>query len=194
VHITTTGGGTGGIGGLGGNGADGADGRAGGSGQDDSGIGGYGGNGGNGGNGGHGGGGGGGPSVGIWSNTDGEHWVLESLVEVGPSGSGGASPGQVGQDGVEAAGILVEIFAITDCNDNGIPDSIDLAQGLDDCNENGVPDSCDIQDGTSEDNDSNGIPDECEETPGDCSSDVNDDGAIDVLDLLQVIGNWGACP
>jgi hypothetical protein len=31
-----------------------------------------------------------------------------------------------------------------------------------DCNENGVPDECDIADGTSQDVNGNGIPDECE--------------------------------
>ncbi len=27
-----------------------------------------------------------------------------------------------------------------------------------------------------------------------CPSDVNGDGAVDVLDLLQVLSDWGACP
>lgn len=50
-----------------------------------------------------------------------------------------------------------------DCNDNGIPDSEDIAQGTSaDCNANGIPDECDIGTGISEDADNNGIPDECE--------------------------------
>ena len=40
----------------------------------------------------------------------------------------------------------------TDCNGNGIEDSIDIAEGKSsDCNNNGVPDECDLADGTSSD-------------------------------------------
>jgi hypothetical protein len=41
---------------------------------------------------------------------------------------------------------------IVDCNDNGVPDDQDIADGTSaDCNENQVPDECDIADGTSVD-------------------------------------------
>jgi len=50
-----------------------------------------------------------------------------------------------------------------DCNDNGVPDRIDIIDGTsDDCNDNDLPDECDIADGTSEDCQPNGIPDECD--------------------------------
>jgi C1A family cysteine protease len=50
-----------------------------------------------------------------------------------------------------------------DCNDNGIPDSEEVANGsAEDCNGNGVPDECDIDRGASSDCNTNGIPDECE--------------------------------
>ena len=63
-----------------------------------------------------------------------------------------------------------------DCNDNGVGDVCDLAEGTSfdcnvnaipdecetDCNNNGVPDDCDIADGTVEDTNGNGIPDICE--------------------------------
>jgi hypothetical protein len=77
---------------------------------------------------------------------------------------------------------------------------------LGDCNENGVPDECDIADGTSLDLDENGVPDECEDCngngipdgcdvscggpcgtvfPGDCgqSLDCNADGIPDECQL-----------
>ncbi len=60
----------------------------------------------------------------------------------------------------------VEIWAIgdpVDCNANGIPDNLDIAQGTsEDCNVNEVPDECDIAEGTSTDLNGNTVPDECE--------------------------------
>jgi len=79
--------------------------------------------------------------------------------------------------------------ASEDCNDNGIPDECDITSGTSqDCNENGVPDSCDIADGTSNDCDSDGIPDECS-----CQGDLNDDGVVNVNDLLALLSDWGQC-
>ncbi|MFT7485061.1 MAG: hypothetical protein ACI9F9_000907, partial [Candidatus Paceibacteria bacterium] len=63
-----------------------------------------------------------------------------------------------------------------DCNENGIPDSCDISDGVSldcngngmpdecewDCDLNGVPDDCDIAAGTSLDLNGNSIPDECE--------------------------------
>jgi len=58
--------------------------------------------------------------------------------------------------------------------------------GPNDCNENGVPDECDIADGTSQDANGNGIPDECE-----CPADFDGDGDVDTADLLILLGAWG---
>jgi hypothetical protein len=61
--------------------------------------------------------------------------------------------------------LFAEHFAqpFPDCNGNGIPDDVDIAEGTSqDCNENGVPDECDIADGTSEDCNGNDVPDECD--------------------------------
>ncbi|TVQ33072.1 MAG: hypothetical protein EA376_03180 [Phycisphaeraceae bacterium] len=50
-----------------------------------------------------------------------------------------------------------------DCNCDGVPDDVVIAQGLDtDCNNSGRPDQCDIASGFSTDCNNNGIPDECE--------------------------------
>lgn len=60
---------------------------------------------------------------------------------------------------------------ITDCNNNGIDDALDLVLGASpDCNGNGVPDDCDVIDNFSDDTNRNGIPDECE-TGACCFSD-----------------------
>jgi hypothetical protein len=60
-----------------------------------------------------------------------------------------------------------------------------------DCNDNGVLDSQDIANGTSLDANGNGIPDECEVQ---CVADINGDDSVNVDDLLAVINGWGACP
>ena len=85
-----------------------------------------------------------------------------------------------------------------------------------DCNGNGVPDACDIADGTRHDTDGDGVPDGCDsdgeiqaEAPihvpdlidliscmglpatQDCrTADLNGDGAINVLDLTELLLNF----
>ncbi|HUU98605.1 MAG TPA: thrombospondin type 3 repeat-containing protein [Phycisphaerae bacterium] len=85
-----------------------------------------------------------------------------------------------------------DLNRFSDCNDNGINDAQDIADGTsEDCNANGipdecldlerdcngnlVPDECDIADGTSEDCNANETPDECE-------PDSDSDGVIDDCD------------
>lgn len=103
-----------------------------------------------------------------------------------------------------------------DCNQNGIPDACDIANGTSqDCQPNGIPDECDI-DATDPDGDGlvspdcnfNGVPDECDYANGclhdadgdgtadecECTSDTNRDGSVDVLDLIKLLAEWGACP
>ncbi|MCH7945419.1 MAG: thrombospondin type 3 repeat-containing protein, partial [Armatimonadetes bacterium] len=77
-----------------------------------------------------------------------------------------------------------------DCNDNDLPDTEDIADGLDeDCNFNNVPDVCE------NDTDGDGFIDECDECPGeddlldtdgdtvpDCLDNCPDDANTDQLD------------
>ena len=81
-----------------------------------------------------------------------------------------------------------------DCNDNGVPDTCDIAEHTSDdcngnavpdecepdCNGNGVADACDLSDGLSEDCDLNRIPDECD-------ADCNGNGVPDACDLRPLI-------
>ncbi len=71
-----------------------------------------------------------------------------------------------------------------DCNNNGIPDDVDILTGCDpvtapelcDCNDNDLPDGCDIDAVTSADLNNNDIADECEP---DCNSNsIPDDKDI----------------
>ena len=58
--------------------------------------------------------------------------------------------------------------------------------GLSDCNDNGVLDICDIADGDSDDDNNNGVLDECE-----CPWDLNDDDVVGGADLIILLGSWG---
>ncbi|MHC5115261.1 MAG: hypothetical protein ACYTGP_12630 [Planctomycetota bacterium] len=60
-----------------------------------------------------------------------------------------------------------------------------------DCNTNGQVDECDIGLGVSLDENANGVPDECE---GPIVGDLNGDGVVDILDLLDLLAQWGDCP
>ncbi len=87
-----------------------------------------------------------------------------------------------------------------DCNDNGVPDEEDIADGTsDDCNSNGIPDdcepdcndngladSCDLSTGTSADCNGNCVPDDCEP-----NEDCNDNGVQDICDIAN--GTSGDC-
>ena len=78
---------------------------------------------------------------------------------------------------------------VDDCNQNGVDDSVDIADGVSlDDNGNGIPDECedcngngqlddeDIADGVSSDVNANGVPDECE-------PDCNMNGVPDEMDI-----------
>jgi hypothetical protein len=34
----------------------------------------------------------------------------------------------------------------------------------------------------------------CDDCPASCSGDTNGDGVVDIEDLLNMMGSWGACP
>ncbi|MCD6250383.1 MAG: hypothetical protein J7J98_08650 [candidate division Zixibacteria bacterium] len=97
------------------------------------------------------------------------------------------------ENGIPDVQELAEGTAL-DCNSNGFPDECDITWGTElDCNLNGVPDACDLSDGTSGDCNSNLIPDECDPdlnfngVPDDCESeaDCNFNGIPDVDDILS---------
>jgi hypothetical protein len=57
-----------------------------------------------------------------------------------------------------------------------------------DCNDNGIGDDLDIANGTADDDDGNGVLDICE-----CSADFNNDGMVAILDFLTLLALWGPC-
>jgi len=117
-------------------------------------------------------------------------------------------------DSFTPPGVTVVTLTITvncgggDCNNNGIPDSEDIANGTShdcnnnavpdecesDCNGNGVADRCDIDLGTSEDCNANRVPDECDIDPNDPDGNglVSDDcNANGVPDECERAARWG---
>ena len=89
--------------------------------------------------------------------------------------------------------------AIHDVDQDGLVDqAVDFATfltvytgQLSDCNQNGVLDMIDILDGTAVDADDDGVIDTCEPT---CFGDVDGDGMVGIIEFLQVIADWGLCP
>ncbi len=80
---------------------------------------------------------------------------------------------------------------IEDCNDNGIDDSVDLANGTEeDCNENDIPDSCDIASGTSVDDNGNMVPDECEMMGACCFEDDTCVLATEIVCVTKLGGEF----
>ncbi len=74
-----------------------------------------------------------------------------------------------------------------DCNGNGVGDPDDIAAMTSgDCNGNEIPDECEIAAGTLADDNGNGIPDVC-----DCQADINGDGSVNVLDLIDLLLCFG---
>ena len=88
-----------------------------------------------------------------------------------------------------------------DCNGNGLPDGWEISVGMaGDCNGNQIPDDCDWNDpgdcdgdgiinGCEADENHDHIPDDCQ-----CYADLDGNESVDVLDLLEVLSQWGTIP
>lgn len=123
-----------------------------------------------------------------------ENYVYDKLCQQAPDIMGVDGPQGIERYSKDLAFVLITTEPIQDkdCNNNGIPDHIDIANGTsDDCNNNGIPDECendcncngvddkvDIANGTSDDCNLNGIPDECED-------DCNGNGIPDDCDIAN---------
>lgn len=78
---------------------------------------------------------------------------------------------------------------VSDCDEDGVPDSCQRPGAGGDCNGNGEPDFCDIVSGFSLDANANDVPDECE-----CPADLDGNGRVDADDLVAILVNWGGGP
>ena len=125
--------------------------------------------------------------------SDIEIWVEGNLVNIVPATTQSAtiSLPQSGSNGVCIRSRCGDLFSqfvcctvvcdVDDCNNNGVPDFCDLAQGALDCNDNGALDECEIASGASPDCNGNNIPDECEYST---AADCNSNGVLDECDIL----------
>ncbi len=108
-------------------------------------------------------------------------------------------------NGVTGASVVKFGFGGCPCQSDAACDDVDPCNGREvcvdgdclpsppdpDCNGNGVLDSCDIADGTSTDANGNGVPDDCDVL---CAADIDNDGTVGIVDLLELLANWGPCP
>ena len=108
-------------------------------------------------------------------------WSVESESDLGWAGNKSIIEWE--------SGIATEF----DCNNNGIPDSCEMANGGD-CNNNGQLDTCEIANNTAGDCDGDGIPNSCEIAagaldadlngiPDGCEGDCNVNGQLDYIDI-----------
>jgi hypothetical protein len=87
-----------------------------------------------------------------------------------------------------------------DCDNNGIPDAVEIAAGAPDVNANGIPDTCECIADLTGNGEVNGA---------DISvllgfwgkvpallpvADINGDGLVDGADLAMLLSSWGTCP
>lgn len=82
---------------------------------------------------------------------------------------------------------------VSDCNENGIDDEIEVAKGLrPDCNENCLPDECDLPllCPWCEDCNANGVPDECDAASG---HDCNENEKPDECEVPPLCESCGDC-
>jgi parallel beta-helix repeat protein len=114
----------------------------------------------------------GGPNIVDGPCIGGNFWLDYAGVD---DGSGQTHPHNIAGDGIgdtelpyNSGGDIITggddlpLMFSSDCNENGVPDNIDIDLGTSqDCQPNGVPDECDIVQGTSADDDGDGVPDEC---------------------------------
>ncbi|MFO0839522.1 MAG: S8 family serine peptidase [Phycisphaerae bacterium] len=123
------------------------------------------------------------PAAGVWTIE-----IRGFNVPVGPQPfSACVSPSYSGDCNNNGINDLTDIANGTsvDCNLNSIPDECELGA---DCNHNGVPDACDISGGSSQDVNGNRIPDECEP---DCNGNqIPDDWDISTGFSQDCNGNY----
>jgi len=110
--------------------------------------------------------------------------IVLPVTAVGTSVATG-SGNVVTQFATRASAVVTVVYtyqqAITDCNNNGIDDALDIASGTSaDCDHNGVPDEC------QPDCDNDGIPDVCE--TGDCDGDGIPDDCDDPCPQCEEVG------
>ena len=87
---------------------------------------------------------------------------------------------------------------LTDCNENGTNDMLDILLGEPDDDNNGIPDICQTCLGDLDGDNTLGVSEILAiiDAWGPCSgcvADINLDGIVDVTDLLYIVGNWGPC-
>lgn len=125
-------------------------------------------------------------------------WSVDTMREaLIATGDRALSDGTFDPEYVYGYGLVNAYEAGRDCNDNGIPDIVDILGGAPDENDNGIPDECEV-DPCPADVDDDGVVAISDLLAvlagwGGADVDVTGDGIVDVADLLAVLSAWGAC-
>ncbi len=104
-----------------------------------------------------------------WTRND-PDFTANDIVQSGSQCTVRVRAGDCDNDGICDWDEIVAAGALGDCNDNGVPDDCDLAQGGADINANGVLDACEAI------------------APG----DINGDGVVNAADLGLLLAAWGS--
>ncbi|MCH8823276.1 MAG: hypothetical protein IH984_07175 [Planctomycetes bacterium] len=119
-------------------------------------------------------------------DPDTSQWVEQAKL----TASDGNKSDKFGAAAVSSSSDGTAVITALDDDDSGEDSgTVFLFAGLNDCNNNGIIDICDIADGTAEDNNHNGLPDSCETPP--CPWDLDSSGTVSVADLLVLFAQWG---
>ena len=116
---------------------------------------------------------------------DGKTWIEQAKL----TASDGNASDKFGWQVSSTSDGTAVITALDDDDSGENSGTVFLFAGLGDCNNNGIIDICDIADGTAEDKNNNGTPDSCEPPP--CPWDLDSSGNVSVADLLVLFAQWG---
>jgi hypothetical protein len=105
---------------------------------------------------------------------------------------------------VDGNDVSLAVFALTDCNHNGLGDKTEIMTGMvADLNGNGIPDVCEqptchdadlFRNGVINGADLGILLSEWGPANANTVSDINHDGRVDGSDLGFLLANWGPCP
>lgn len=125
--------------------------------------------------------------------------IIGVHTNAGCTANGSSNQGTAIQNTLLQAALTspIGVTAAPDCNNNGVPDNIDILQGAPDCNNNGVPDSCEVL-GIPGDLNSDNIVNSFDLATlltawgsAGGAADINNDGVVNAADLAILLVNWG---
>lgn len=116
----------------------------------------------------------------------GGHYRLGSAYNVSYAVSGGSMGYVYGELGIWSFTFELRDLPVPTICEHFLPTMLYLSGWINDCNDNGIPDAVDLADGTSFDTNGDHVPDECE-----CIADIDNSGSVGIADLLAQLSHYG---